>query len=160
MKQTKAITIITFLLLGFGRLYAQENLITSGGTTTSANGTISYSIGQIAYTVAAGTSGSLVQGVQQPYEISVTLGINETTINLEMNVFPNPTTSFLNLKVDKQKIEGLSYQLIDLQGKVIKNKKISSNTTTIEMESLPAAIYFLKTTKNNQVIKTFKIIKK
>jgi hypothetical protein len=38
--------------------------------------------------------------VQQPYEISITTGVKETTINLEMNVYPNPTTNYLTLKVD------------------------------------------------------------
>ena len=53
----------------------------------------------------------------------------------------------------------LNYQVYDLQGKVIENKKVTANNTTISMEALPKAIYFLNVTKNNRIVKTFKIIK-
>ena len=157
MKHKNTITSVAFLLLGLGGLLAQESPTASGGEATGAGGKASYSIGQVVYTTTTGTNGSVAQGVQQPYEISVTTGINETAINLEMNVYPNPTTNYLTLKVEK--IESLTFQLIDIQGKIIKNKKVSATTSTINMEELPKAIYFLNVTDNNQVVKTFKIIK-
>lgn len=157
MKHKKTATIIAFLLLGLGGLHAQETVPTAGGDAIGSGGTSSYTVGQVVYTTATGTNGSVAQGVEQPYEISVTTGINETTINLEMSVYPNPTTNYLQLKVEK--FETLNVQLIDLQGKVIENKKVVGINTTIAMEALPKAIYFLKVTKDKQVIKTFKIIK-
>ena len=95
--------------------------------------------------------------MQQPYEISTTVGIKETAITLELSVYPNPTTDYLTLKVDD--FETLNFQLIDLQGKIIENKKVSSTTTSINVENLPKALYFLNVTKNNKVVKSFKIIK-
>ncbi|MFT6844835.1 MAG: hypothetical protein ACJAUV_001023 [Flavobacteriales bacterium] len=157
MKHKKTITSIAFLLLGLGGLQAQESPTAAGGEATGTGGTSSYSLGQVVYTTATGTNGSVAQGMQQPYEISVTIGVNETTINLELSVYPNPTTNYLTLKVDD--FETLNFQLIDLQGKVIENKKVTATTSTIEMEELPKAIYFLKVTKDNQLIKTFKVIK-
>jgi hypothetical protein len=111
----------------------------------------------VVYTTATGTNGSVAQGVQQPYEISTTVGINETSINLGLSVYPNPTTNYLTLKVDDN--SNLNYQVYDLQGKVIENKKVTANSTTISMEALPKAIYFLNVTKNNRIVKTFKIMK-
>ncbi len=157
MKHKKTFMNAAFLLLGLGGLHAQETVLPTGGEATGAGGTASYSVGQIVYTTATGTNGSVAQGVQQPYEISTTVGINETTINLELNVYPNPATNYLTLKVEK--LESLTFQLIDLQGKVIENKKVTAITSTINMEELPKAIYFLNVTKNNQLIKTFKVIK-
>jgi hypothetical protein len=157
MKHKKTITSVAFLLLGLGGLHAQESLTAAGGEATGTGGTASYSVGQVVYTTATGTNGSVTQGVQQPFEISTTLGVNETTINLELSVYPNPTTDLLTLKVEK--IENLHYQLIDLQGKLIESKTVSSNSSEISLENQPTAIYFLKVTKNNQLIKTFKIIK-
>ena len=159
MKHKKTITSVVFVLLGLGGLHAQEIPTASGGEATGAGGTASYSLGQVVYTTATGTNGSVAQGVQQPFEISVTTGVNETTINLEMSVYPNPTTNYLQLKVDSEKLDNLNFQLIDLQGKVIDNKKISSTTTSINVESLPKAIYFLNVVKNYQIVKTFKVIK-
>ena len=157
MKHKKTITSITFLLLGLGGLHAQETVTTSGGDATGTGGTASYSVGQVMYTTATGTNGSIAQGVQQPYEISVTTGVNKTTINLELSVYPNPTTDYLTLKVEDN--TELNYQIYDNHGKVIANKKVTATTSTINLESLPKATYFLNVVNNSQVLKTFKIIK-
>jgi hypothetical protein len=138
-------------------LYAQESSTTAGGEATGTGGTASYSVGQVVYTTNTGTNGSVAQGVQQPYEISITVGINETSINLELSVYPNPTTNYLTLKVEDN--ANLSYQLFDLQGKVLESKKLQSTSTNINLEAQPKAIYFLRVTKNGTAIKTFKIIK-
>lgn len=159
MKHKKTFMSVAFLFLGLGGLHAQESPTASGGEATGTGGTASYSLGQVVYTKATGTNGSVAQGVQQPFEISTTVGINETTIQLELSVYPNPATNYLTLKVDSEKLDNLNFQLIDLQGKVIENKKVSSTTTSINVESLPKAIYFLSVVKNNQIVKTFKIIK-
>jgi hypothetical protein len=158
-KQTqhmRTLTTLVALSCSFG-LHAQETVPASGGDATGAGGSSSYTVGQVVYTTATGTNGSLAQGVQQPYEISITTGVKETTINLKMNVYPNPTTNYLTLKVDD--FETLNFQLIDLHGKTIENKKVTASNTSIKMEALPKAIYFLNVTKGNQIIKTFKVIK-
>ena len=148
MKQKKRLATVTFLLLGLGGLQAQESPTVAGGEATGTGGTSSYSVGQVVYTTATGTNGSLAQGVQQLYEIS---------INLELSVYPNPVINYLTLKTDDN--SNLSYQLYDLQGRVIENKKVSNNTTNINLEEQPTATYFLNVIKVNQVVKTFKIIK-
>ena len=157
MRHKKIITSATFLLLGLGVINAQETVTAAGGEATGTGGTASYSVGQVVYTTNTGTNGSVAQGVQQPYEISVITGINETAINLEMIVYPNPTKNYLTLKVEDN--VNLSYQLYDLQGKVIEDKKVTADNTTIKMEALPKATYFLKVTDNNKTVKTFKVIK-
>ena len=157
MEHKKTITSVAFLLLGLGGLHAQETIPATGGEAIGTGGTASYSVGQVVYTTNTGTNGSVAQGVQQPYEISTTVGINETSIILEMSVYPNPTNNYLTLKVEDN--ANLIYQLIDLQGKVIENKKVNSNSTTITMEALPKSTYFLTVTDNKNTVKTFKIIK-
>jgi hypothetical protein len=157
MKHKKTMTIVAFLLLGLGGLHAQQTVTTTGSEATGTGGTASYTVGQIVYTTNTGTNGNVAQGVQQPIEISTTLGISETTINLELSVYPNPTTDFLTLKVEKT--DGLNYQLYDLQGKIIESKAVNSPSSNISLEAQPTSIYFLKVTKNNQLVKTFKIIK-
>jgi len=137
----------------------QEAIPATGSEATGSGGTVSYTVGQVVYTTNTGTNASVAQGVQQPYEISTTVGINETSINLELSVYPNPTTNNLQLKVESEALVSLSFQLVDLQGKVIENKKVVEAKTSINMEALPKAIYFLNVTRNNQTVKTFKVIK-
>ena len=158
MRYLRLITTFVALICSVG-LHAQKTVPATGGEATGTGGTTSYSVGQVVYTTNTGSNGSIAQGVQQPYEISITTGVNETSINLNLSVYPNPTTNFLNLKFDSEKLENLSYQLYDLQGKVIENNKVNDNSTKIKMEALPKAIYFLKVTKNKEIVKTFKIIK-
>jgi hypothetical protein len=156
MKYKKTITSIAFLILGLGGLQAQKTVTTAGNEATGIGGTASYTVGQV-YTAGKGTNGSVEQGVQKPFEISTTLGVNETTINLELSVYPNPTADLLTLKIEK--IENLHYQLTDMQGKLIESKTVRSNFSNISLENQPTATYLLKVTKNNHLIKTFKIIK-
>jgi len=159
MKHKKAMTTAAFLLLGLGGLNAQEAVPTTGGEATGSGGSSNYTVGQVVYTTNSGSNGSVAQGVQQPYEISITSGISETAINLEMSIYPNPTANILQLSVETEKLQGLSYQLYDLQGKIIETKKVSVSNTTINMEGLSRATYFLKVSNNNKIVKTFKVIK-
>lgn len=157
MKYIKTIINIVLLLLALGGLQAQETLNSSGGVATGVGGMASYSVGQVFYTTNTGNTGSMAEGVQQPYEISEIIGIDETSIPLEISIYPNPTSNYLTLT--SYNADQLSYQLYDIQGRLIVAENIAINKTHINMESLPAATYFLKITKTAQLIKTYKIIK-
>ena len=150
---------LSVLLLGLGlTAQAQQATLSSGGMATGS-GSVAYSIGQIAYTTATNVSGSITQGVQQPIEI-YTLGVDDfVNISLIMKAYPNPTQGDLTLEITDLKLENLTFQLIDLQGRSIENRKIANTNETIKMENLPSATYFLKVTNNNKEVKSFKIIK-
>jgi len=54
----------------------------------------------------------------------------------------------------------LSYQLYDIQGRLLNNGQIVAQQTNIEMTSLPTAIYFINVVnQENQKVQSFKIIK-
>ncbi len=139
---------------------AQEVITTSGGKAEGSGGSVSYSVGQVFYTNLTGEDGSVAQGVQQPYEISVVTAIEEAIgINLTISAYPNPATDYLQLKVENYESENLFYQLFDLNGKLLINKKVEDNETSIPMNGFIPGMYFLKITDNKKEIKTFKIIK-
>jgi Secretion system C-terminal sorting domain len=158
----KTITIkwTTLILCLFGiSMNSQESILASGGNASSAGGSVSYSVGQIAYVYANDSGGSASQGIQQPFEIFV-LGINDfPEITLQMNVYPNPTKANATLNIANYNAENISYELFDLSGKQIVSQKITSTATQIQMEEVSSAIYFLKILDQNKVLKTFKIIK-
>ena len=138
---------------------AQQATVTSGGNATGSGGNISYSIGQVAYKTQTGTSGIITQGVQQPFEIVTLSGEEFTSIVLEAVVYPNPTTWTVNLIVKNYALENLNYQLFDINGRIIEEKKVLNQETTINLEGYANAIYILKLNDNKKEIKTFKIIK-
>jgi hypothetical protein len=148
------------LLLGLGlTAQAQQATTATSGNASGSKGTLAYSVGQIVYTTNTGTKGSVAQGVQQPYEISIVLGVENNAIKLELTAYPNPTTNFLTLNVGETELSTLNFQLYDMSGKLIESRKILSSNETIAMENLLPATYFLKVTNNNKEVKTFKIIK-
>ncbi len=161
MKQTvkKLITVI-ILIFGLSCLQAQETVSAAGGEASDSGGSVSYTVGQVVYNTNTGTNGSLAEGVQQPFEISVVTGIpGAEGINLSISAYPNPTTDYLTLKIDGNVQTQYIASLYDITGKLLKAKNITANKTEINTNDLPAGTYFLKVTDNKKEIKSFKIIK-
>jgi len=158
-KPLKFCTLL-LLLLGLTSLKAQEAIPASGSDASGSGGSVSYSVGQLVYSVNSGSSGSEVQGVQQPYEISGIVGIEDVIgIDLNVSVYPNPATNYLTLKADDVDLSGMSFQLFDITGKLLQNKGITSNETIIDMSKLVPSTYILKVVQSDKALKTFKIIK-
>ncbi|MCT4580522.1 MAG: T9SS type A sorting domain-containing protein [Flavobacteriales bacterium] len=159
MKHKKTSTSVAFLLLVLGGVNAQEALPASGGDASGSGGSASYSIGQAVYSSQTGSEGSVLQGVQQPYEISTTVGIEKTEISLNLSTYPNPATDRLTLNIDNYSKEALIFQLYDLNGKVLATEKITDNISEIDMQAFPAGTYLLNVMNNKELIKTFRILK-
>ena len=179
----KKLKLIAVLLLGLGAtgLQAQESVNATGGDASGSGGSASYSVGQVFYTTNTGTNGSVAEGVQQPYEISVVTGIEEAKgINLSVTAYPNPTTDYLTLEVKDFELSALHFQLYDMNGKLLQSEKITGNQTSIVMGNFVPATYFVRVVKTSHdlsqqevyhvksnevgakqfnVVKTFKIIK-
>jgi hypothetical protein len=160
-KHTLKISAIILFGIGFSNgIKAQSIIPASGGTSSGSGGNVNYTVGQLVYTTITGSNHSVVQGVQQPYEISGVTGLKETSgIILSTSVYPNPTSNFVILQIGNYKVSDLSYQLFDLKGRQIESKNINGTETSIDLDKLIPATYFLKVIENNKEIKTFKIIK-
>jgi hypothetical protein len=164
----KAVLLIILSGLTIVPLAAQQAVSSAGGNATGAGGAVSYTVGQVAYTFNTGTNGSVTQGVQQPYEISVVTTLKEIKeITLECSVYPNPASGFLKIKLSntedqEMKPENLRYSLYDISGKFLLENKLDGIETTIQMEGLPSSTYILKIIQINPAtlkeLKTFKII--
>ena len=146
------------LLIIFGFLtffgFSQQNTVATGGNATGTNGSISYSIGQIDYANVQGSNGSVNQGVQQPYEFYV--GLNEE-LSIDLSLFPNPTHEFIILKLENL-LEGLSYELFDMNGKLLAQDEIESTETLIDMREFAAGQYHVALSNKN-THQTIKLIK-
>lgn len=149
--------------LGLTGLYAQEAVVAGGGNASGSGGTVSYSAGQLVYSSSGGSNGSVVAGVQQAYIISVSTGIDNKEIDLTYNVYPNPTTDYLNLKIVGIEKATYNYQLFDISGKMLESGIIASEETSISVKALTKGNYLLKVTETLQgtakEVKSFKIIK-
>lgn len=166
MKIFHAVCIIFCLSVLESATDAQSVLAATGDNALGSGGTASYSIGQVIYTINRSVgAGSVVQGVQQPYEISVVSSIGQAElIKLTCSAYPNPAREILNLKIENDNNENLSYYLYEISGQLIFSEKLTSEHVTISLAKLVSSTYFLKIIRTDHAsfqeeIKTFKIIK-
>lgn len=157
----KYLLLLALYCLPFAALQAQNAIPATGGTATGSGGTVTYTIGQVTYNTYIGTNGSVAQGVQQPYEISVITSTENTDdVSLDYMVYPNPTSGLLKLMIKPFDNDKWSVRLYDLNGVLLQDKKVVSNESEITLEGLPASVYFLKITNGAKQVKVYKIIKK
>lgn len=148
-----------FCLCAFS-VQAQQSTNSSGGQANGTGGSVSYSVGQSFYQTHSSQTHSIATGVQQPFEISVVTAIENTQGNLlEFAAFPNPVIETLNLKTNLQDFSSLRLQLYDSTGKIIFSEAITANEMKLNMQGCHSGIYFLSVFENNQLLKSFKIIK-
>jgi hypothetical protein len=161
MRQKSKLIIITAVFcFNIVLLKAQETITTSAGNFSGSGGSVSYTIGQVAFSTFSGSNGSVVQGVQQPYEITVVTAVENTEeITLNCIVFPNPTSNSIKLSIGSPDFDNLRYRLYDINGLLLQDEKVESEETEISMKNLVPSMYFLKVIKNKKELKTFKIIK-
>jgi hypothetical protein len=155
------VELMTLFMLGYGfASQAQSTIAATGSNGQGSGGTVSYTVGQVLCKFNTGGNESEAQGVQQAYEISVITAIEGIdAISLEIIIYPNPATDHLNLKVENYETDNLSYQLFDINGILLLDRKIEGPETDIIVRHFTAGTYFLKVIDKQREIKTFKIIK-
>jgi len=156
-------TFIVFLLSLAGATFAQSAIVPLGGDTQSNSGSVSYTVGQIAVESAANSNGSvtIVEGVQQPYEIQ-TVGVDEyPQIALNAVVYPNPTENLAQLRLNGFEIPagGLRAILYDGNGKQLQSLMVTDDLTAFQIGQYATGTYYLELRDGKRVLKTFKIVR-
>jgi hypothetical protein len=156
---SKIIIQLVLVLLCTVLVQAQESSNSSGGDSKGSGGSVAYSIGQLLSTSNTSASGTISHGVQQVYEI-VSVGINETNLNLSLLVFPNPTTHTLTLQVSEYEQSPLKFTLIDMRGKLLTSGQIVAHQTQIDLSTLPSASYIIRILNSeDKLVHSFNITK-
>jgi hypothetical protein len=160
--KTPLIALTAICMFGLGiPIRAQNSVSASGGNASGSGGSVSYTVGQIFYNTISGSNGTVAQGIQQPYEISVVTALENTEgIILEYVVYPNPTSGLIKLIIKPFDYENWRFRLYDLNGILIQDKKIENEETEISLGKLSSSMYFLKIISNNHEVKVFKIVKR
>jgi hypothetical protein len=148
------------LILSISELQSQEAIPVAGGEISGSGGSVSFTLGQVFFHHQAGPQGTVSEGIQQPYLISVADEATGTKdINLTVLVYPNPATHILNLEVHDFGHGKMVCHVFNLQGDLLKQIKITSPKTSIEMSHFPSSTYFVRLVKDSHIVKTYKIIK-
>ena len=159
MNKILLMKFLTAIIVPLGLMKAQTAVLATGTTVSGASGSISYSVGQMAY-LQKGSNLQITEGVQQPYEI-ITLAVEDSSLG-EKNIllYPNPVKDFLNVDFGKENFQNSRYVLFDSQGKMVKTGNLINQKTELDMTTLPTSVYIIQIFQKEKNIKTFKIIKK
>ena len=155
----KKLFLLTVLICTAAFLNAQEVVATAGETQSVSGFEISWTLGEPVIQTFSTGSNQLTQGFHQT-NLQVTPVSELLLPNFELNVFPNPTSELLFIRMNEMP-SSPGFALFDLSGKLISQKKIESTNTQVNLKKFAAGTYFLKIIQNkNQTVQTFKIIKK
>ena len=149
----KLITTMALVAAAVGS-FAQSAVSTAGYEATG-DGTVSATIGQVAYLTATGDGGSIAQGVQQAFEITTETGIEITEIQL--SAYPNPTSDVLNLKIDGD-FGTVTYALYNNSSALVTKGTANGSETQIQMGAYKPGVYFLEVKMDGKA-KKFKVVR-
>ena len=148
-------------LSGFSQTISKQVIGPGGGVFDTGTNKLSYTTGEVVVGAMTSEDGSIQLGNRYYPSLDLsTLNTQSPELKLQVKVYPNPTTDYVVLKITDTALENLQYTIFDVNGKTIISKKITTSSTKITMKNYSIGMYLLKLTKENQPIKTFKIIKK
>lgn len=153
------ISISTLLSLIAFLSNAQELLGPAGGTDTSQQITVNWSIGEIVTTTQSNATGYVTQGFEQS---NFTISSIEKVTNQEINIsiYPNPTANYLNINAAGLKSEILEVKIVNNLGKVVFNNSYKTHSIQLSLLDLSNSNYFLLlSTPNKSYFEKFSIVK-
>jgi uncharacterized surface protein with fasciclin (FAS1) repeats len=132
----------------------------TNGTVTTLNGqdvivdiTSGVMINDANVTTANLTSANGVVHITDGVLLPVSTSIAELD-NLDILVYPNPAANQLNISLNSDEL--LDLTLLDVNGKIVLSRTVSSFSNTIDISRIDAGLYFLRI-GNNQNYSTTKI---
>jgi hypothetical protein len=137
---------------------SQQVISSTGSTGQNANGTLSYTLGELVIDTRTAGSTTLTQGFHQT-KLEVTSVKEVQNLGFTVTASPNPTNDFITIKVENGNSKKISFALFDVNGKLITNGNILNSEAEISFISLNPATYILKILRNGKEIKTVKIVK-
>lgn len=173
---TKASLIMLFALFGFVNRIQAQTIDTAysnpaaftafGGDVINNYGSLSFSGGEVAveydYAPAitvVNMTRSFTEGVQQVYDSRDDERNNIPTLDVNMNVYPNPTVGNVVISCN-QMTEPLSFTLFSANGQVIMQGTYTDGEEVIQMENFPTGTYMLQVTNpSKSKMNIYKIIK-
>ncbi len=151
--KTQIIIILIFLI--YDALSAQEIISVSGDFFENENISVSQTVGEPVIETLSTGNNILTQGFQQS-NLIVT-GLNNFSENIKVQIYPNPTTEFINVSIETY--NNVFYKLYDVDGKLLQTMKIYKPETKISFKHFSKGVYFLYLFIEDKLYGNYKIIK-
>jgi hypothetical protein len=134
----------------------REVIVVGGNFYSNTAGQLSTTIGEPVISTYIGVNNVLTQGFQQT-NITV-IGIADYQSDFEMNLYPNPVSDFITIKIKELK-ENISFNIYTVEGKIILNQPLIKIETKLNIAALANGNYFVNISENTDILKTYKIVK-
>ena len=155
------------IIIGFviaGSCFAQteikkSSISTGGGSATTENTTIIYSVGEVAVQETGQGSIQLSEGfIDLDMAVKNTLRLNEYGRLHNTKVYPNPAKDILT--VDLSHDNNIELYLYNITGEMVLKMRVNSNPVQINVSGLKSGIYLLSIIdRKNHKFKNIKIQK-
>ena len=138
-------------------LHAQTAFPALGGDLVTANGSLSYTVGQIDVGTAVGQGQtSLYEGVQQTYTVEE-LRVKTPARDIDVSVYPNPAIDGVFVEIPPTETN-LRYELLTTTGRILKHGSLNDTKQKIDMSVYAASTYVLRIIGKDYE-RDFKIVK-
>jgi len=148
-------TVTLLMLLIVQNAGAQQAVLSSGGDASGSSGSISFSIGQVAFTSSGDNAAN--EGVQQPYEF-FTVSLHESHEAYQIDIFPNPTTDELVIGTDNRNHD-LTAMIFDAKGMLIETIRLQNATTRISVSNWASATYVISINDSKGTSSSYQLVK-
>ena len=92
-------------------------------------------------------NGNMIFKKQESVFIKLNL---EENLAENVNIYPNPSSGNVSIRFLNLPEDGADIHIFDISGKQIFNRKIQTNIEVLNIENLPAGVYFIKTLLNKK----------
>ncbi len=92
-------------------------------------------------------------------EVHFGVGINENQLSNLATLYPNPTNTTIEIRLDEVQLQVKECRVFDIYGKLLQVIPVNSDITTIDVTSFAAGVYFVRMNSEIGII-TKKFVKK
>lgn len=152
MNRLLTLTFLLLPILGFGQAYGlcMQVIGSTGGSGKQGNYNVSWTVGEVTVNTIGNNAYKLTQGFHQP---DVCQSVSTWNLDLEalgLEVFPNPATSWLNIRYTDNGNTSLYASAFDLLGRQVLHPQLLDvpEGTLIDVRNWPSGVYFLQIQDN------------
>jgi hypothetical protein len=164
IREPKVLILLLLLssTIGFSQQLSHQVLVPAAGLATSGVINYSQSIGETAVEMINGSGFILTQGFQQPGMKNLT---DPTPLGTGVDVYPNPATDFINVKLFGSDARKFRIEIINIAGTIVSSTTMDFITNynivqQIDITNLTFGFYFVRVASDDAKInRVFKIEK-
>lgn len=159
MKFLTIIALSVLPFLGMAQSITPEVIASAGEHYDNGTTQLSWTLGEVVIDTYDNGSNILTQGFHQT-QLTVT-SIEENLADIRMNLYPNPTSEFLNIELGNND-KDINLQLFDMSGKLIHKDVINAHDTkyVLPMQSVATGKYLVQMqSEDGKMNTTHKIMK-